>query len=128
MTRQELLQRARPLEKSEDVDAFIEEHPNSIIFKAGSCRRTDDALERLTTALEGRNDLPLGLIRVVEARAASQRVVEITGVRHESPQVIVMREKRAVFARDNWSATTEALRQGLESNFGPPDARRASNG
>src|SRR5690606_33390871 len=55
-----------------------------------------------------------GVIRVVEARPASNLVTEITGIRHESPQVIVFRDREPVFDIDNWGITPEALDVGFQ--------------
>ena len=51
----------------------------------------------------------MGLIRVVESRPASNLVAETTGLRHESPQVIVFRDGKPVFEVNNWGITPEVL-------------------
>jgi len=67
--------------------------------------------------LDGREDLPLGIIRVVEARRASNRVAELTGVVHESPQLFLFKDGKAVFDRDNWDITGEAIAEALERSL-----------
>jgi bacillithiol system protein YtxJ len=109
--------RAEILRTPEDVDAFLKAHPDAVLFKAGTCHRTDRAIETLDPLLGSRSDLALGLIHVVDARAASQRVSEATGVRHQSPQVLLLRRGRVVLARDNWDISTEALAEALTTHF-----------
>jgi bacillithiol system protein YtxJ len=97
----------------EEVSEFLAAHPTSVLFKAGTCHKTMQGFGFLQERLEPREDLYVGLIRVVEARAASNLVAEQTGIRHESPQVILFREGRPVFDVDNWGITPEALAEGF---------------
>jgi bacillithiol system protein YtxJ len=119
MTTDDLLKRAQVLTSIEQVDTFIRDHPDAVLFKAGTCHRTDDALARLTDALKARRVPPIGFVRVAESRAASDHIARLTGIKHESPQVIVIQKGRAVFARDNWGITEQALALALDANFGP---------
>jgi bacillithiol system protein YtxJ len=95
------------------VTAFLAEHPTSVVFKAGTCHKTMQGFGVLQERLEQRPDLMVGLIRVVEWRAASNLVAERTGIVHHSPQVILFLEGEAVFDVDNWSITPEALAVGF---------------
>ena len=101
------------LTSPEDVDAFLSDHPTSIVFKAGTCHKTMQGFGFLQEWLEPREDLMVGVIRVVEARPASNLVAAKTGIRHESPQVIVFRDGEAVFDADNWNITHETLQEGF---------------
>jgi bacillithiol system protein YtxJ len=101
------------LETPEDVQRFLEENPTSIIFKAGTCHKTMQGFGFLQEQLETRDDLPVGLIRVVQARPASNFVAEQTGITHQSPQVILYKDGEAVFDVDNWDITPETLQAGL---------------
>lgn len=98
----------------DEVDAFLKQHPTSAIFKAGTCHKTQEVFAAVERHLEARDDLRLGVIRVVEARPASNHVASLTGITHESPQFILFRDGRAVFDRDNWDITDEALGEGLQ--------------
>lgn len=96
-----------------DVEAFLADHPTSVIFKAGTCHKTMQGFGYLQEQLDAREDLMVGLIRVVEARAASNLVAERTGIVHHSPQVILFRDGDAVFDVDNWAITPDALAAGF---------------
>ena len=102
------------LNSAEDVDAFLTNHPTSVIFKAGTCHKTMQGFGFLQEKLESREDLMVGIIRVVEARPASNLVAEKTGLVHQSPQVSVFKDGEAVFDVDNWGITPEVLDEGLE--------------
>jgi bacillithiol system protein YtxJ len=97
----------------DEVTEFLSAHPTSVLFKAGTCHKTMQGFGFLQERLEPREDLYVGLIRVVEARGASNLVAEQTGIRHESPQVILFNEGQPVFDVDNWSITPESLAEGF---------------
>lgn len=102
------------LSTPEAVDGFLEKYPNSAIFKAGSCHKTMQGFGFIQDVLETRDDLMCGIIRVLEARPASNTVTEITGIRHESPQLLLFVDGEAVFDVDNWNITPEALEPGFQ--------------
>jgi bacillithiol system protein YtxJ len=101
----------------EEVDRFLAAHGDAAIFKAGTCHKSPSAFEHVQVQLEGRDDLPLGIIRVVEARAASNHVEKITGIRHESPQILLFKDGKPVYDRDNWDITAESLAEALQDHF-----------
>ncbi len=109
-----LKDRIRFLTTPDEVDTFLKEHPTSAIFKAGTCHKTQEVFRAVEQHLEPREDLRLGVIRVVEARPASNHVTSLTGITHESPQFILFRAGQAVFDRDNWDITAEALAEALQ--------------
>lgn len=108
-----LRDRVVSLNTPEDVEGFLSEHPTSVIFKAGTCHKTMQGFGVLSETLEVRDDLMVGLIRVVEARAASNLVAEKTGVVHQSPQVLLFKDGENVFDVDNWNITPEVVEAGF---------------
>jgi bacillithiol system protein YtxJ len=96
-----------------EVDSFLKANPTAALFKAGTCHKTNETFVHVQSHLEAREDLKLGMIRVVEARSASNHVASITGIQHESPQVILFKDGKNVFDRDNWDITSEAMSEGL---------------
>lgn len=93
----------------EEVQGFLAQYPSSLIFKAGTCHKTTQGFGQLEAALSNRPDLPVGVIRVVEARPASNYVAELTQIRHESPQVIVFSQGQPVYEANNWGIAASAL-------------------
>jgi bacillithiol system protein YtxJ len=41
----------------------------------------------------------------------------MTGVQHESPQLLLFKEGKAVYDRDNWDITPESIAEALEAHF-----------
>ena len=109
-----LKDRAKLLKTPQEVDTFLRENAVAAIFKAGMCHKSPTTFEAVERHLGAREDIPLGIIRVVEWRPASNHVETLTGIRHESPQFILFRDGKAVFDRDNWDITDEAVEQSLE--------------
>ena len=105
------------LTTAEQVDAFVKDNPAAAVFKAGTCHKTNEMFQHVQAQLDAREDLPLGIIRVVEARPASNRVAEMTGIQHESPQLLLFKDGKAVYDRDNWDITPESISEALESHF-----------
>lgn len=102
------------LSSTDAVDAFLQQYPTSVIFKAGTCHKTMQGFGFVQENLEPREDLMCGVIRVVEARAASNLVAERSGITHESPQVILFKDGQPVFDVDNWDITPESLAAGFK--------------
>jgi bacillithiol system protein YtxJ len=97
--------------------AFVKDNPTAAIYKAGTCHKTQEMFQHVQAQLEPREDVALGIIRVVEARPASNRVAEMTGIPHESPQLLLFKEGKAVYDRDNWDITPESIAEALEAHF-----------
>lgn len=114
MIQKPLKDRTHTLTTPEQVDAFLRSRPSAALLKLGSCHKNVVALREVEAQLATRGELELGLLRVIEARSASNHVAAITGIVHESPQLILFREGRAVFDRDNWDITPEAVAEGLQ--------------
>lgn len=102
------------LSSPEAVRSFLQQYPTSVIFKAGTCHKTMQGFGFLQEKLEPREDISVGLIRVVEAREASNLVADMTGIIHQSPQVVLFKDGKAVFDLDNWDITPEAIEAGFE--------------
>ncbi len=111
------------LNTPEEVQSFLSTYPTSVIFKAGTCHKTMQGFGFLQEKLEPREDLMLGIIRVVEWRSSSNLVAEMTGIRHESPQVLLFKDGEAVFDVDNWDITPDVLDAGFEKTPPSGDVR-----
>jgi len=113
-----------PLTTPEEVDTFLAEHKLAGIFKAGTCHKTMQGFSVLEAFLK-RHDLPLGFIRVVDWRPASNHVASLTGITHHSPQFVLFRDGQSVYDVDNWDITPDALAPVFEAHV---PARQAEAG
>lgn len=117
-----LKDRIQFLTSAAEVDAFLAANPNSALFKVGMCHKTQETFRHVEAQLGPREDVRLGMIRVIESRAASNHVAQLTGITHESPQLILFRDGRPVFDRDNWDITAEDIEAALQQHFPAPVA------
>ena len=124
MSRITLRERFFPLHQPDDVDGFLERFPCSVVFKAGTSDKTVEAWLVAQNVLEPRVDVAVGFIRLPEDRAASDRVIAITGIVHRSPQFIMFRNANALFHLDEFAIVADQLvpllRAQLPVEVGPP--------
>ena len=97
-----------PLTTPDEVETFLAENPLSGVFKAGTCHKTMQGFGVLETFLKD-HELPIGFIRVVDWRPASNHIAARTGIQHQSPQLIVFKDGEPVFDVDNWNITADVL-------------------
>lgn len=97
-----------PLTTPEEVDTFLSQYPQAAIFKAGTCHKTMQGFGVLESFL-ATHELPVGFIRVVDWRPASNHVAERSGIQHQSPQFILFEQGQPTFEVNNWDITPEAL-------------------
>lgn len=58
----------------------------------------------------------VSLIVVQSARPVSNEVATLTGIRHESPQAIILRKGRAVWNVSHWRITRSAIEEALREH------------
>jgi bacillithiol system protein YtxJ len=56
------------------------------------------------------------LVVVQRARALSQEIATTTGISHESPQVIILRNGKPVWHKSHWDIDSESVAQAMEQN------------
>jgi len=64
--------------------------------------------------LEAHPDTPTGWIDVIGSRPLSLLTAERTGVKHESPQALVLKEGKAVWHASHLAITRDALAQAVD--------------
>jgi bacillithiol system protein YtxJ len=57
------------------------------------------------TSFEG----PVGLITVQESRAVSDEIERRTGVAHETPQILILRDNKVVFTASHFKVKAETI-------------------
>ena len=53
-------------------------------------------------------------VKVIESRPASMQIAEDTGVPHESPQAILLINRKAVWSATHYDITANALQQSIQ--------------
>ena len=78
-----------------------------IIFKhSTTCPLSADAYGEME-----RMPGPVALVEVQNGREVSREIAARTGIEHQSPQVIILRNGKAVWHASHWNIKTEAVEQ-----------------
>lgn len=97
------------LEASASRPLLLFKHNTRCPISAGAHREAEAYLNG-----HPREDVTYGLIYVIEDRAVSNEAAECLGVKHESPQAILIKDGQAVWHTSHSSITQAALQRILE--------------
>lgn len=113
----------RPLQTVADLDAAIassHEQPVLLFKHSMSCGVSAEADEQVRQFLDTTGAGVLcGLVVVQRARPVSAAIVERLGVRHESPQALLLRDGRVVWHASHWRVTESALQDAVRAAAAP---------
>ena len=85
-------------------------HEIAIIFKhSKACGRSQVAYKRVLEFCDARPEVNIYLISVLDARPAARFVEEHTGIEHESPQIVALRNGKVIAHANHWDVTFEFL-------------------
>lgn len=88
-----------------------------LVFKhSTSCPISAEAYEQwLSYVRNGANpDVEYAFVRVIEARPVSNLIADTLNVRHESPQALFVKGRKAVWHASHWAITESMLRERLD--------------
>jgi len=107
--------RFTPLQTLEQFDELLREsqtHPVVIFKHSPTCGTSAMAHDALSDLLEG--DGPqVHLVDVLSARPVSQAIATRLGVRHESPQVLVLADGAVRWHGSHYRVTADAVRRAV---------------
>ena len=92
------------ISSSNDRPVVLFKHSNSCPISAAAYREMED--------LDG----DVSLIEVQSARDVSLEIASRTGVRHESPQVIILRDGKAVWNASHFDVKATAVAEAVQAN------------
>ena len=95
----------------EDVISNSSSQPVVIFKHSNSCPISSRAYREMEQF-----DGPVNLVEVQAARDISRKLADITGVRHETPQVIVLKNGKAVWNASHFDVTAAEVKRAVESN------------
>jgi bacillithiol system protein YtxJ len=114
------------LKQDHDLEQLLERSKTDpvLIFKHSTqCSISGQAYEEFTDFAEGVHDLLCGVVLVIENRKLSNAIAERFGVRHESPQVLLIKDGRKVWHASHWSITPASIGDALKSYAQPAHQR-----
>ena len=83
-----------------------------IVFKHSNACSISSRAYREMEKVEGQ----VNILEVQSAREVSRELANLTGVRHETPQVIVLRDGKAVWNASHFDVQAGAVAKAVESN------------
>lgn len=84
--------------------------PLFLVFKHSTrCGVSADAMAEFEAFAAARPDVPSAWIDVIVERPWSQRVAQVTGVEHASPQALLVRDGRVAWHASHGAITRRAL-------------------
>ena len=98
------------LAESNSRAVFLFKHSTTCPISASAYRRVADYLQ----AADG-GAAPVYLIKVIESRPVSNEIASRLGVRHESPQILLVKDQASVWSASHGSIDATAMRQALEA-------------
>lgn len=122
---------ARPflaLQHHEHLDALIASSSQApvVMFKhSPTCGTSAHAYDELASYLADADAVEIYLIDVIDSRPMSQAVAARFGIRHESPQVLVVVDGQVRWSASHYGVTAERLRRALVQ-AGSPKATEAA--
>ena len=96
---------------------FERDGPNLLFLNDPYCPISGHA-SREVARLPG----PIGLIDVAEGPRLSEEIARRTGVRHESPQIILLHHGRAVWSASHFAVTHDRIREAMAATDLPGTA------
>lgn len=105
-----------PLTSPSDWQSALERSSSEpvLIFKHSSAcptsARANGEMEDLTKS----GDLPVYRVVVQESREVSDRIADELGIRHETPQAILLRDGAPAFDASHYKVKADAVREALQ--------------
>ncbi|MBO1510219.1 bacillithiol system redox-active protein YtxJ [Metabacillus bambusae] len=99
------------LEEWDDILEKSTKRGQVILKHSTTCPVSSNALKEYEHYLDEspNNNVDYNLVKVIESRAVSNKIAEDLNVKHESPQVIFVKDKSKYWTASHWSVTTEHM-------------------
>ncbi len=97
------------IQSSEDIQRILGS-ASAVLFKhSPTCGTSAYAYEEVDRFAAERNEVPVYIVDVIAQRPLSREIEARVGIRHESPQVFVIREGRVVWSASHYSITARKM-------------------
>jgi bacillithiol system protein YtxJ len=106
----------KTIETEQQLQEVLNEHSRDtvLLFKHSTQCPVSAAAYDQVQKFERESDVPIYLIRVIEERPVSNAVAEQFGIKHESPQAIVLRGGAVKWHASHWDVTRDALQRATQ--------------
>jgi bacillithiol system protein YtxJ len=104
----------KPVNDAEELNRLFElsnEKPVVLFKHSTMCNVSADAYQQMQNF-----DGEVNIVIVQTARPVSNEIEARTGVEHKSPQVIILRDGKAVWHTSHWNITAQAVTEAFKAN------------
>jgi bacillithiol system protein YtxJ len=104
------------LRQDHDLEQLLDRSKTDpvLIFKHSTqCAISTQAYEEFTDFAKGVPGLICGAVLVVENRKLSNAIAERFGIRHESPQALLIKDGRVLWHASHWSISSDSLSEAV---------------
>jgi len=107
------------LEKLDQLLTASETRPLLLFKHSYTCGASAEALDELVTHLNtGPSDALYAMVTVQTHRAVSNAVTRKLGIRHETPQALLIRDGRVVWSASHFRVTARAVEDAIAKGAG----------
>jgi bacillithiol system protein YtxJ len=110
------------LQRNQDLEQLLERSKTDpiLIFKHSTqCPISSGAYDEFVQVADSAHGVACGIVLVVEHREVSNLIASRLGVRHESPQAIVVKDGRPAWVASHWSITADSISEALRTHAQP---------
>lgn len=111
------------LRGKQDLEELLKRshHEPVLLFKHSTqCSRSAGVIEDFEAFEHGNPTVPCGLILVIEDRDVSDDVEDRFGIRHESPQAILVVNEKPTWHASHWKITEGAIEAAMAETIKLP--------
>jgi len=104
------------LRQDHDLEQLLDRSKTDpvLIFKHSTqCAISTQAYEEFTDFAKGVPGLICGAVLVIENRKLSNAIAERFGIRHESPQALLIKDGRVLWHASHWSISSDSLSEAV---------------
>jgi bacillithiol system protein YtxJ len=104
------------LRQDHDLEQLLDRSKTDpvLIFKHSTqCAISTQAYEEFTDFAKGVPGLICGAVMVIENRKLSNAIAERFGIRHESPQALLIKDGRVLWHASHWSISSDSLSEAV---------------
>ncbi|WP_034670409.1 bacillithiol system redox-active protein YtxJ [Ectobacillus panaciterrae] len=104
------------LETAEQLEKALSENPVCILFKHSlTCPISQGAFQEFQAYMAEQKEVPAFYLYVQDARPLSNEIAERFGIRHESPQVLYVKNGSVIWNESHWNITQKSLQEHINS-------------
>lgn len=103
------------LHSVEELHQYAQGPGKKLLFKhSTTCPISAKAFEEFK-AYAADGDTPAAIVHVIEDRPVSNQIAEDFGIKHESPQIFLLKDGEPVWNASHWKITRDSIREAVQA-------------